>query len=223
MQAFMNHLKERAQQEGALAVQDRRRRRGLTLADATSTASRCRGTRPLGCLLLHGFTATPDEVRPLGEALAAAGFPVRAVRLAGHGTTPADLARHRLARLAGVGRGRRWRPSCATTPRVAVAGVSLGALLALLLAARRPPEVAAVVCGAHAAPARATARHGAPALAPLAAAGCAGATPSCRSAAATSPTPPRVPRSRSYDVIPLPAAAVAAASCAASCGARSAA
>src|SRR5256885_14246546 len=50
------------------------------------------GSRPLGCLLIHGFTATPDEMRPLGEALAARGFPVRAVRLAGHGTEVADLA-----------------------------------------------------------------------------------------------------------------------------------
>jgi carboxylesterase len=86
-------------------------------------------------------------VRPLGDALAAAGFPVRAVRLAGHGTTPDDLA------------GTRWRDWLesaedglralrATTPRAAVAGVSLGTLLALHLAARRPDEVAAVVCGA---------------------------------------------------------------------------
>ncbi len=53
------------------------------------------GTRPLGCLLVHGFTGAPDEMRPLGEALAAAGFPVRAVRLPGHGTSVDDLARTR--------------------------------------------------------------------------------------------------------------------------------
>jgi carboxylesterase len=86
-------------------------------------------------------------VRPLGDALAAAGFPVRAVRMAGHGTTPADLARTAWPD---------WLRSAdegltalrATTPRVAVGGVSLGTLLALLLAARRPADVAAVVCGA---------------------------------------------------------------------------
>src|SRR2546429_9501847 len=51
------------------------------------------GSRPLGCLLVHGFTGTPEEMRPLGEALAARGFPVYAVLLAGHGTDVAELAR----------------------------------------------------------------------------------------------------------------------------------
>ena len=70
-----------------------------------------------------------------------------AVRLAGHGTTPADLARTAWPD---------WLRSAedglaalhATVPRVAVAGVSLGSLLALLLAARHAAGVAAVVCGA---------------------------------------------------------------------------
>ena len=103
------------------------------------------GRRPLGCLLLHGFTATPEEVRPLGDALAGAGFPVRAPRLAGHATTPDDLAR--------TG----WRDWVASAEdalaavhteasRNAIVGVSLGSLLGLLLAARHPHDVAAVVC-----------------------------------------------------------------------------
>jgi carboxylesterase len=48
---------------------------------------------PLGCVLLHGFTAAPKEMRPLGEYLAARDFTVRGVRYAGHGTTPEELAR----------------------------------------------------------------------------------------------------------------------------------
>ena len=86
-------------------------------------------------------------MRPLGDALAAAGFPVHAVRLAGHATTPADLAGTSWPDwLASAEEG--FAALRATTRRVAVAGVSLGALLALLLAARRPADVAAVVCGA---------------------------------------------------------------------------
>ena len=34
-------------------------------------------------MLVHGFTATPDEVRSLGDALSAAGFHCHAVRLPG--------------------------------------------------------------------------------------------------------------------------------------------
>jgi len=105
------------------------------------------GSRPLGCLLIHGFTATPDEMRPLGEALAARGFPVRAVRLAGHGTRVADLAATRWAEwFASVAEGAdRLRRD---VPALAVAGMSLGALLALHLAATRPSEVSALVlCG----------------------------------------------------------------------------
>jgi carboxylesterase len=106
-----------------------------------------RGPRPLGCLLIHGFTATPDEMRPLGEALAARGFPVRGVRLAGHGTDVADLARTRWVD---------WFASVeeecdrlrGDVRRVAAVGMSLGALLALHLAAARPADVdALVLCG----------------------------------------------------------------------------
>jgi len=105
------------------------------------------GARPLGCLLVHGFTATPDEMRPLGEALAARGFPVRGVRLAGHGTDVADLARTSWAdwfATVAEGADRLLRD----VPALAVAGMSLGALLALHLAATRPRDVAALVlCG----------------------------------------------------------------------------
>jgi carboxylesterase len=100
-------------------------------------------------LLVHGFTANPEEMRPVGEALAGRGFAVRAVRLAGHGTTVEDMA--------GTG-WRDWYASVedglarlradAPTLRVAVVGMSLGALLGLHLAATRPGDVAALVlCG----------------------------------------------------------------------------
>ena len=49
----------------------------------------------VGCLLVHGFTASPQEVRGLGEQLARAGHTVLGVRLAGHGTRWQDLARTR--------------------------------------------------------------------------------------------------------------------------------
>src|SRR5881409_299059 len=105
------------------------------------------GSRPLGCLLVHGFTATPEEMRPLGEALAARGFPVRAVCLAGHGTDLAGLARTGWADwFASVTDG--LARLQAEVPRVAVTGMSLGGLLALHLAATRPATVEGLVlCG----------------------------------------------------------------------------
>jgi carboxylesterase len=83
-------------------------------------------------------------MRPLGEALARRGFGIRGVRLAGHATEVADLA---------ATRWMDWAASAADgltqairdTPRVAVVGMSMGALLAIHLAATRPDDVAALV------------------------------------------------------------------------------
>jgi len=100
------------------------------------------GVGPGACLLLHGFTGTPWDVRPLGEALAAGGFRVRGLRLPGHGTTPRAMLD------AGA---EDWLAACEEglagfrEPRVAVVGLSMGALLALVLGARHPDRVQAVV------------------------------------------------------------------------------
>ncbi len=101
------------------------------------------GTRDTPCLLLHGFTAAPTEVRPLAMALSAAGFPVRALRLPGHGTDVEELAR--------TGRGR-WIDAIgsaleALPPGIGayLVGQSMGGLLALAAAARWPDRVGAVV------------------------------------------------------------------------------
>lgn len=93
------------------------------------------------CLLVHGFTGTPWDVRPLGEALSRAGIAVHGVRLPGHGTTPRAML---------DARAPDWLLACddalARLPgrRVAVAGLSMGALLGLVLAARHPARVAGV-------------------------------------------------------------------------------
>jgi carboxylesterase len=100
------------------------------------------GVGPGACLLVHGFTGTPWDVRPLGEALAGGGFRVRGIRLPGHGTTPKAMGE------AGAGD---WLAACEAAlsafaePRVAVVGLSMGALLAIALGARHPDRVQAVV------------------------------------------------------------------------------
>lgn len=86
-----------------------------------------------GCLLIHGFTGTPQETRGLGEYLHAQGHSVLGVRLAGHGSTPEALHATRWSDwFASVEEGfAALRQRCT---RIAVVGFSLGGALALLLA-----------------------------------------------------------------------------------------
>lgn len=100
------------------------------------------GSGDVGVVCVHGFTGTPYEVRYLGEQLARAGFQVHGLRLPGHGTEIAALD---------ATTWHDWAEAVEDafdTMRmlyrtVAVVGQSLGGLLALHLAARRP-DVASV-------------------------------------------------------------------------------
>jgi len=47
----------------------------------------------VGCLLIHGFSGSPSEMRWLGERLAKLGWTVHGIRLSGHGTTPEEMAK----------------------------------------------------------------------------------------------------------------------------------
>jgi carboxylesterase len=95
-----------------------------------------------GCLLLHGFTGTPLEMVPMAEALAEDGYTVHVARLAGHGTSPEDLAHTTWEEWLASAREalRALRARCAD---VAIVGLSMGGALALHLAATEDP--AAVV------------------------------------------------------------------------------
>ncbi len=95
-----------------------------------------------GCLLVHGFTATPQEMHALGEHLAREGFGVLGVRLFGHATDIRDMLRARWTDwLASVEGG--YNLLRGSTDRVIIMGLSLGGALALLFAAYTP--VAGVV------------------------------------------------------------------------------
>jgi len=89
------------------------------------------------CLLIHGFTAMPDEMRSLGDHLAGLGHTVLGVRLAGHGTQPRDLSRTRCSDwLLDVEDGLALLTQLAQ--RVVVVGQSLGGMVALTAAASCP-------------------------------------------------------------------------------------
>jgi carboxylesterase len=96
-----------------------------------------------GVLLVHGMTGTPNEMRLLGRGLNKEGFTVYAVQLAGHCGTVDDLLATRWQDwLASVQAGAdRLRPR---VDRLVVAGLSVGAVLALALALERPDDVAGV-------------------------------------------------------------------------------
>ena len=52
-----------------------------------------------GILLIHGFPASPAEMKPLGESLHDHGHTVYGVRLKGHGTSPYDMEETPLGRI----------------------------------------------------------------------------------------------------------------------------
>jgi carboxylesterase len=97
-------------------------------------------------LCLHGFTSTPYEVAPLARGLASAGFFVSAPMLAGHGENPTILATTRWQDWLASAEAAfdRLRTAAGERP-VALAGFSMGGLLALRLARLRPQHVSALV------------------------------------------------------------------------------
>jgi len=103
---------------------------------------------PAGILLSHGYTATTAEVRLLAERLHRQGYTVSGPLLPGHGTTPNEMNRCRW---------RDWDEAleaayqqlAAKCERVFVGGESMGAMLALQVAARHP-QVAGILAYAPA-------------------------------------------------------------------------
>lgn len=95
-----------------------------------------------GCLLIHGLTGSPPEMRPLGEHLASRGFHCLAPLLPGHGTSLENL--HSVARQDWTNAaGRALRELQAAHAVVCAVGFSLGTLVVSHLAAAHP-ELAAV-------------------------------------------------------------------------------
>jgi len=94
-----------------------------------------------GVLLIHGLTGTPKEMRRVGQGMQRAGFTVFGMQLAGHCGDEEDLL------------GTRWTDWLQSVrdavddflPRVDhlfVAGLSMGAVLALKIALERPDDIA---------------------------------------------------------------------------------
>jgi len=97
-----------------------------------------------GVILVHGYMAAPEEIRPLADYLYKKGYNVYGARLRGHGTAPEDLA------------GRNWQKWYDSVSRAyiimknsmksfAIGGFSTGAGIALLQASNKPGRFAGVI------------------------------------------------------------------------------
>ena len=125
-----------------------RRRRDHHRREAVDASPIRRGEGPRAVLCLHGLTGTPYEVAPIAHTLADEGHAVRAPLLAGHDDLESledstwhdwyDTAERELDALLQAREG-------GTAREVIVLGFSMGALLALRLAALRPADVRAAV------------------------------------------------------------------------------
>ena len=100
--------------------------------------------RNRGVILVHGYMAAPEEIRPLAVFLKRKGYSVYAARLRGHGTAPEDLSLRSWPE---------WYESVNrayiimknTVKSFAIIGFSTGAGVALLQAANKPDKFSGVV------------------------------------------------------------------------------
>lgn len=120
-------------------------------ASGASTASRSAASQAIhlpggraGVLLFHGLAAAPANLKYIARGLHRAGFTVRVAAVPGYtrGFAASGATGHRDWADAALEQFDRLRAQCDT---LAVGGISIGALLALHVAARRPDEVSHVL------------------------------------------------------------------------------
>jgi len=107
-----------------------------------------KGKHKIGILCLHGFTGSPWDFRELGNFLNRKGFWVSAPLLAGHGTSPSDLANTKWED---------WYNSAEEAysslqkhcNKIIIIGVSLGASLGFILVKKYPVAGFVSIGGAY--------------------------------------------------------------------------
>ena len=100
------------------------------------------GNNGKAVLLLHGYTGTTAEMRPLGNHLHSLGYTVLCPRLPGHGTSVEDLNETVASQwVAAAKLG--YAILAKQYSKIYVAGLSMGALLAIVIAATEKVEKAA--------------------------------------------------------------------------------
>lgn len=100
--------------------------------------------RKTGVLLIHGFSASPAEMKPLGNFLNNKGFTVYGVRLKGHGTSPYDLDQTTWKKcIESIEQG--YKVLSMQCEKIVVIGFSIGAIIALDLASQLRDNISSAV------------------------------------------------------------------------------
>lgn len=100
---------------------------------------------PAGVLVVHGFTGSPQSMRPLAEAFAKDGFTVELPLLPGHGTSVDDMLRTSWPDWSSTAEQAYSELAARCPAGVVVAGLSMGGTITVWLASRHP-EIKGIVC-----------------------------------------------------------------------------
>jgi len=93
--------------------------------------------KPIGILLIHGFTATTVEIRPLAQYFRRNGYSVAGPLLPGHGTTAEDLNTKNWKEWVAAA-DQSYQLLKSSCERVIIGGESMGGLISLYLASIHP-------------------------------------------------------------------------------------
>ncbi|MBF0478037.1 MAG: alpha/beta fold hydrolase [Candidatus Omnitrophica bacterium] len=103
------------------------------------------GTKPTACILIHGMTGTPHEMKFLGNFLSKKGYPVICPRLKNHGA-PISVLKYTKWQEFYQSAREAVRQAQKKYQSIFVGGLSMGALLALLLADEFPNFISGITC-----------------------------------------------------------------------------
>lgn len=112
--------------------------------DATTRPFSQDGDGPVGVLVCHGFTGTPQSMLPIAQRCAEQGYTVRLPLLPGHGTRWQDLNRTAWQDWWGAVDAA-YAELAQRCERIVAVGLSMGGTLATLTAQTHPDKVAGLV------------------------------------------------------------------------------
>ena len=105
-----------------------------------------RGEKNVGCIVLHGVSGTPANMRAVSDELIARGYSVDAPMLAGHGETVEKLSRTTAEDFVDTALAAYERLRGAGCEKIICIGLSLGGLITGVLAEEKPLAGTVLIC-----------------------------------------------------------------------------